>query len=87
MAAHNPLLPAAYDIAWSAIAAVALALTVVALIALVRSAGRLPAGLLLLWALLILFVPVVGPALWLTAGRRTNSTTSGNQPERIRSES
>lgn len=74
--AANPLLPAAYDIAWSVIFALVMVLAIVALIVLIRSAGRLRAGTAVIWALLILFVPVVGPILWLTAGRRMTPATS-----------
>lgn len=38
--AANPLLPAAYDIAWSVIFALVMVLAIVALIVLIRSAGR-----------------------------------------------
>ncbi|WP_341579994.1 PLDc N-terminal domain-containing protein [Microbacterium schleiferi] len=34
----------------------------------------------MIWTLLILFVPVVGPALWLTAGRRMTLATSHDRP-------
>ncbi|MEF2255497.1 MULTISPECIES: PLD nuclease N-terminal domain-containing protein [Microbacterium] len=34
----------------------------------------------MIWTLLILFVPVVGPALWLTAGRRMTLETSHDRP-------
>lgn len=80
MDAANHLLPAAYDIAWSVTMALVMVLTVVALIVLVRSARQLAAGWALIWTLLILFVPVVGSALWLTAGRRMTLATSPDQP-------
>lgn len=80
MDAANPLLPAAYDIAWSVIVALVMVLTVVALTVLVRSARQLTAGWALAWALFILFVPVVGSALWLTAGRRMTLATSHDRP-------
>jgi len=80
MDAANHLLPAASDIAWSVIMALVMVLMIVALIVLVRSARQLAAGWALIWTLLILFVPVVGSALWLTAGRRMTLATSPDRP-------
>lgn len=80
MDAANHLLPAASDIAWSVIMALVMVLTIVALIVLVRSARQLAAGWALIWTLLILFVPIVGSALWLTAGRRMTLATSPDRP-------
>lgn len=80
MDAANHFLPAAYDIVWSVIVALVMVLTVVALIVLVRSARQLTAGWALIWTLLILFVPVIGSALWLTAGRRMTLATRPDRP-------
>lgn len=66
----NPLLPAAYDIAWSLIAVVLVGLAVVALVSIARAAKRLTSGQALIWVLLVLFVPVAGPVAWLAIGRR-----------------
>lgn len=76
---HNPLIPAGYDIAWSAIAALVIALAVVALIVLARSAKRLSAIQVLVWTLLILFVPVLGSVAWLTIGRRADALERSSQ--------
>ena len=70
---HNPLLPAGYDIAWSVITAVVIALTVVALISLVRSAKRLTDWQRVVWVALILLVPVIGPISWLATGDRLHA--------------
>lgn len=67
---RNPLLPVAYDIAWSAIGVVLLVLLVVALVSLGRSAKGLTTAAALVWTLLVIFVPVVGPIAWLVIGRR-----------------
>ena len=67
---HNPLIPGGYDIAWSVITVLVIALTVVALVVLARSARRLTSVQALVWTLVVLFVPLVGPAVWLTIGRR-----------------
>ena len=69
-AEHNPLLPAGYDIAWSVVSVVVIALAVFALVVLARSAQRLTSWQALGWTLVILFVPVLGSLAWLTIGRR-----------------
>ncbi len=76
MDGRNPLIPAGYDIGWLVIAAIVVALTVVALILLARSAGRLTMTQALMWVLLILFVPVLGAVAWLAIGRRTDALAS-----------
>ncbi len=71
--AMNPLIPAGYDIAWSAITVLVIALAIVALISLARAARRLTATQGLLWTLVVLLVPVVGPVAWLAVGRRSTA--------------
>jgi len=66
---HNPLVPAGFDIAGSVIAVLVIALTIVALVVLARSARRLTSVQALVWTLVVLFVPLVGPVVWLTVGR------------------
>lgn len=77
---HNPLIPAGYDIAWSVLSTIVIVLTIVALILLARSAKRLTMTHALIWALLILFVPVLGAIAWLAIGRRTDTSASGIEP-------
>lgn len=72
-AEHNPLLPAGYDVAWSAVTVLVIALTLVALVTLARSAGRLTPPQGLLWAALVLLVPLLGPIAWLSIGRRATA--------------
>lgn len=67
---HNPLIPAGYDIVWSMVTVLVLALTIVALVSLARSAGRLTATQALIWTVVVLLVPFLGPVAWLTIGRR-----------------
>lgn len=73
----NPLIPAGYDIAWSMVAALAIALTIVALISLARSARRLSMRQALVWTVLVLAVPVLGPIAWLGVGRRSTAAQHG----------
>lgn len=67
----NPLLPAGYDIAWTVGSVLLIALLVVALVSMARSATRLTATNALVWTLVVIFVPIVGPLAWLTVGRRS----------------
>lgn len=70
-AEHNPLIPAGYDIVWSVVSVVVIALAVLALVSLARSARRLSTWQTLGWTLAILFAPVLGSLAWLTIGRRS----------------
>ena len=67
----NPLLPAWYDIAWTTISILLIVLVIVALVSIVQTAKRLTATQALIWTLLTIFVPVVGPIAWLSVGRRS----------------
>ncbi len=66
----NPLLPGLWDLVWSAAWLAAMVLAVVALITLYRTRAALGGAESLLWALGIVVVPVLGPIVWLIAGRR-----------------
>ena len=66
----NPLPPTAYDIVWSVVAVVIVGLAIVAILSLSRVARRLTAVQALIWVLVVLFVPVLGPVAWLAVGRR-----------------
>tara|TARA_B100000378_G_scaffold199852_1_gene163322 strand:+ start:363 stop:602 length:240 start_codon:yes stop_codon:yes gene_type:complete len=75
---HNPLIPVGYDIVWSIVTVLVIALTIAALVMLARSARRLTATQALIWTLVVLLVPFLGPVAWLTIGRRAvpvNPTT------------
>lgn len=75
---QNPLIPAGYDIVWSAISVLVLAFMILALISLARSAKRLNGSQGLIWTLVVIFVPVIGPLAWLSIGRRTASVQENN---------
>lgn len=66
----NPLFPAGYDVVWSVVAVVIIGLAIVAIVSLSRVARRLTAVQALIWVLVVLFVPVLGPVAWLAVGRR-----------------
>jgi Phospholipase_D-nuclease N-terminal len=67
----NPLFPVGFDIAWSTMVVVVIALVVVALVSLARTASRLTSMEALIWTLVTIFVPVVGAVAWLSIGRRS----------------
>lgn len=67
----NPLLPAGYDFVWSVVMVAIVVLMVVALVSLMRLAKSITPGVGLVWALVVLLLPVVGPLAWLGIGRRT----------------
>lgn len=67
----NPLLPAGYDITYSALSVVVVALMIMALVSVARSAKKLTATQALVWTVLIIFLPVLGPTAWFAIGRQT----------------
>lgn len=72
--AANPLVPAGYDIVWSLVSLVVLALLVWALVSIARHGKTLTSGQALVWTLLVIFVPVLGPLAWLFIGRRAGAS-------------
>jgi hypothetical protein len=87
---QNPLIPAGYDIVWSAIAVVLLALMILALVSLARSAKRLSGVQGLLWTLVVIAVPPSVPwrgyrsAAAPTQRVRTADYTHAEGPARVR---
>ena len=67
----NPLIPAWYDIVWSAAVVAVLVLLVISLISLARTARSLSPSQSLVWTLVAIFVPVLGPLAWLFIGKRS----------------
>ncbi len=76
-ASVNPIVPAPYDVVWTVSYVVGLALCVVALVSIARSAKYLRPPQALIWTLVAIVVPLVGPLAWLTIGR---VSTSANSP-------
>ncbi|MDN5631042.1 MAG: PLDc N-terminal domain-containing protein [Kocuria sp.] len=74
----NPLVPSPFDLFMLALGVVAAVLWVVAIWTLAKNRHWTPAQRLL-WLLLILVAPVIGPALWLTVGRRAGATSSNGR--------
>jgi uncharacterized membrane protein len=67
----NPLIPAGFDVAWTASAVIVLLLLVVALVSLARAARNLTPTQSLAWMLVAILIPVLGPLAWLFIGRRS----------------
>lgn len=63
IAAANPLLPAGYDVIWTIAIVLVASLAVVAMAQLVR-AKHVRGTEAAIWVLVILALPVVGPAAW-----------------------
>lgn len=78
MDAVNPLLPAGYDIAWSIAVALVAVLVIIALVSLARVAGPgLTGTQALVWTVVALVVPVLGPIAWFAVGRRVAVAQAG----------
>ncbi|AZT92615.1 PLD nuclease N-terminal domain-containing protein [Brevibacterium aurantiacum] len=65
---ENPLLPAWYDVAWSALVLVFLCLAVWSLVTLARS--RVDGPTKLVWAVFIIVIPILGSLVWLDYRRK-----------------
>ncbi|MCU4296707.1 PLDc_N domain-containing protein [Brevibacterium permense] len=70
---ENPLLPAAYDVIWSGIVLLLVVLLIWAMVSIARSG--LDPQVRLVWAIIVLLLPVVGPICWFVA-RPQNSDSS-----------
>ncbi|GGC67029.1 PLDc N-terminal domain-containing protein [Hoyosella rhizosphaerae] len=64
----NPTIPAMYDIAWTAVAAVAVVLLVAAVVSVLRTPveSRVAGAL---WMLGVILFPIIGPLAWFAVGR------------------
>ena len=66
----NPLIPVWFDLAWSGFVLCALVLLVLALVQIARTSELSSTGRAI-WVLIVLFVPIVGPVVWFSIGRRS----------------
>lgn len=72
----NPLIPTVLDGVLMAVSTAASLLALAAFVSLVRSPS--PAGRrLLVWILVVLFMPILGPIAWFVAQSRERSIESG----------
>lgn len=65
----NPLLPAAYDVAWAVVCAGIAALAVAALVSMFRRAPTMGRMQRVWWVLVVFALPVVGAVGWFLVGR------------------
>lgn len=79
----NPLLPAWYDVVWSMTTVAVLVVLVIALISLSRAAKSLSSAQALVWTVVALFVPVLGPLAWLFIGKRSTNTSRPAMATRV----
>ena len=68
----HPLLPAAYDVIWSGVVVLLVVLLIWAMVSIARS--RLDPRVILVWAMVLLLLPVVGPICWLAARPQKSDT-------------
>ena len=73
----NPLVPTALDGVLMAVSLFALFLALAAFISLIRSRSTFGRRLLG-WTLVVLFVPIIGPATWFVARHRERSIVPRN---------
>lgn len=69
----HPLLPAAYDVIWSGVVVLLVVLLIWAMVSIARS--RLDPRVRLVWAMVLLLLPVVGPICWLIARPQKSDTS------------
>lgn len=79
----NPLIPTTYDIVWSVGAGALLVLLVISLISIARAARSLTSTQALVWTLLAMLVPLLGPLAWLCIGRRSAGMPASARSERV----
>lgn len=77
----NFLIPATYDVVSSVGVVLVIVLLVTSLISIARTAQSLTASRALVWALLVILVPIIGAAAWFAIGRRS---TSNRNPDAVR---
>lgn len=79
-AAENAILPAWYDVAFSVVPLVIAALTVMAIVSLVRRWRALSVVEAALWTAFVVVLPVVGSLVWLGPGRAATDRRWAESP-------
>ncbi|WP_167194453.1 PLD nuclease N-terminal domain-containing protein [Brevibacterium pigmentatum] len=80
---ENPLLPAAYDVIWSGVVVLLVVLLIWAMVSIARSG--LDPRVRLVWAMIVLLLPVVGPICWLIARPQKSDTSLSGRAIALRS--
>lgn len=73
---NDVLAPTGYEVIATVLALAAVVAFVWALIALARSAGSLTQRELVLWLLLVLFIPLIGPVAWIATSVKHRKRSS-----------
>ncbi|PCN49754.1 hypothetical protein Csp2054_00770 [Curtobacterium sp. 'Ferrero'] len=76
MESSNPVIPMSYDLIWGALTVVMFALLVAALISIGRHAAEMGVIVALVWAVVAIVMPFLGPAAWFFVGRRQSGSAS-----------
>ena len=70
---ENPVLPAVYDVIWSGVVVLPVVLLIWAMVSIARSG--LDPRVRLVWAIIVLLLPVVGPICWFVARPQKSDTS------------
>lgn len=62
--------PPLYDVVWSAVPFVLLAVTIAGLVSFARRSPEMPGFESLVWLLIVIVAPLIGTVLWFAIGRR-----------------
>ncbi|MEQ6896298.1 PLD nuclease N-terminal domain-containing protein [Microbacterium sp. KR10-403] len=76
----NPLVPTGFDVAASLIVVIVIAATIVALVSIVRAGRGIRPAAALVWALIVLFVPMLGAVAWFVAGKPARARSDAGDP-------
>ncbi len=65
----NPMLPAGYDLAYSIVPIVVVALIAVSLVSIARHSDGLSSWATAVWSAVVIFATLLGPIAWFLVGR------------------
>lgn len=65
----NPMLPAAYDVAWTLVPIVMIVLIAVSLVSIARHTDGLSSLATAVWSAVVIFATLLGPIAWFLIGR------------------
>lgn len=68
--------PPVYDVVWSTVPLVLLAVMIIGLVSLARRSADMPGLESFLWILLVIALPILGTVLWFSVGRGRYPRTS-----------
>jgi hypothetical protein len=65
----NPMLPAGYDLAWTLVPILMIALIAVSLVSIARHSDGLSSWATAVWSAVVIFATLLGPIAWFLIGR------------------